>query len=89
MLAVGQFSALDLTVGRMAYMDLARDGRWGEHDMGMHKRRGREVILELSPEGTIWAWGRAAINFEFWFNFKQSAGMYVITRAKRGLVWTR
>lgn len=84
-LAVGQFFALDLRVGRMAYMDLAGDGQWSEHDMGMLKRRGREVIRELSPKGTIWVWDRAAIDFGFWFNFKQSAGIYVITRAKRGL----
>lgn len=84
-LAVGQFFALDLRRERMAYMDLAGDGKWGEHDMGMLKRRGRKVMCELSPKGTIWVWDRAAIDFEFWYNLKQSAGIYGITRAKAGL----
>jgi hypothetical protein len=50
------------------------------------KRLDSNILRQGAPKGrrVLWVWDKAGIDFRQWFCWKQSAGIYFISRAKEG-----
>lgn len=85
--ATGHFYALNLRHRGVLHLTTGdRSTRLREHDMHALKRLDHELLRQGAPKGrrVLWIWDRAGIDFRQWYCWKQSAGIYFISRAKQG-----
>ncbi len=86
--ATGHVYMLDLRSGGLTHLDLAAGGAGRECDLSVIKR-GIDDLKALRPGkkgGKLMVvWDRAAIDMRYWYNLKQTAGVYFTTRLKANL----
>ena len=84
----GHLYGIDLRT-RAAFHLTACDevARKKEHDIRALKRLDPEALRRGAPRGkkVIWVWDRAGIDFNQWHRWKQSKGIYFISRAKANM----
>lgn len=83
------FYSLDLRTHGLNHMSIAdtKGKRKSEHDMRALKRLSFKDLRQDAPTGrkVIYVWDRAGIDFQQWYNWKQSAGIYFISREKSNM----
>jgi len=86
--AVGHLYAMDFRTHALRHLDLT-DGK-REHDMSVIKRLGSKGMRlgEAAGRKVLWVWDRAVIDFPLWQHWKQTSGIYFLTRTKEKLVFT-
>lgn len=86
--ATGHVYMLDLRSGGLTHLDLAAGGAGRECDLSVIKR-GIDDLKALRPAkkgGKLMVvWDRAVIDMRYWYNLKQTAGVYFTTRLKSNL----
>jgi len=87
---VGHLYAMNLRTQSMRHLDVCRPierGRKKEHDMSVLKRLDGETLRMGEPRGrrVLLAYDPAVIDFTQWHNWKQSRGVYIITREKENM----
>jgi hypothetical protein len=86
--AVGHFFSLNMRSGSLRHLDIARPdrvkGKKTEHDIAALKRLDAEVLRMGEPTGrkVLLVYDRAIVDFDQWYKWKQSSGIYVLTREK-------
>lgn len=83
--AVGHFFALNLRTHALRHIDVADQvERRKEHDMRAIKRQGSEAMRMGAPRKrkVMLVWDRAGIDFQLWYRWKTTAGVYFISRQK-------
>ncbi len=87
--AVGHFFGLDLRTHQVFSMAVGEkgDGRKREHDMHALKRMHIDVFRQNTPRGkkVVWVWDRAGIDATQWQKWKQTNGIYFISRTKENM----
>ena len=86
--ATGHFFGLDLRHGGVVHLAAAdRTERVREHDMHALKRLAVESLRQGAPRGrrVLWVWDKAGINLRQWYRWKQSAGIYFLSRLKENM----
>lgn len=89
--AVGHFFTLNLRSHALSYLTAAdAASRKREHDMRALKRMDKETLRHGAPKGrkVIYIWDKAGIDFRAWYNWKQSAAIYFISREKDNMKLT-
>ena len=84
-LSVNHFYTLDLRTHALAHLTVADSiARKREHDMRALKRTSNATLRNGAKKGrkVIYVWDRAGIDFRQWYNWKQSSGIYFISRQK-------
>ena len=86
--AVGHLYALDFRTHALRHIDLTEGKR--EHDMSVIKRQGAKCMRlnEATGRKVLWVWDRAVIDFLLWQHWKQTSGIYFLTRTKEKLILT-
>jgi hypothetical protein len=82
---VGHFFSLNLRTHALARLTSADNvARKREHDMRALKRLDATTLRHGAAKGrkVLYVWDRAGIDFRAWNNWKQSAGIYFISREK-------
>ena len=85
--ATGHFYGLNLRHQGVIHLTTGdRTTRLREHDMRALKRLDSNTLRQGAPKGrrVLWVWDKAGIDFRQWHCWKQSAGIYFISRAKEG-----
>ncbi len=82
---VGHFFGMNLRTQTMIHLDVARPKAKREHDITALKRLEANTLRMGEPKGrkVILAYDRAIYDFGQWKRWKQSKGIYVITRMKK------
>ena len=82
--AVGHFFSMNLRTQTMEHLDVARPKVKKEHDITALKRLQANALRMGEPVGRklILAYDPAVYDFEQWYRWKQSKGIYIITRMK-------
>jgi hypothetical protein len=82
--AVGHFFGMNLRTQSMIHLDVARPKVKREHDITALKRLQANALRMGEPKGrkVILAYDSAIYDFNQWNKWKQSKGIYVITRMK-------
>ena len=86
--ATGHFYGINLRHGGVFHLAAADFlHRHKEHDMRALKRLAVDSLRRGAPKGrkVIWVWDKAGIDFRQWYQWKQSAGVYFISRAKENM----
>lgn len=92
--AVGHFFALNLRSGSLRHLDIARPnqakGKKAEHDIAALKRLDASVLRMGEPVGrkVLLVYDRAVVDFVQWYKWKQSSGLYVLTREQDNMALT-
>lgn len=84
----GHFFGLNLRHGGIFHLSAADQiERRKEHDMRALKRLALDTLRQGAPTGrrVIWVWDKAGIDFQQWYRWKQSAGIYFISRPKENM----
>lgn len=84
-LPVSHFYTLNLRTHALAHLTVADSiARKREHDMRALKRTSITTLRNDAKKGrkVLYIWDRAGIDFRMWYNLKQSAGIYFISREK-------
>ena len=84
----GHFYALDLRRGLLHHLTGADEvEREHEHDMRALKRQSIESLRLGAPKGrkVLYAYDRAAIDFKAWEKWKQTGGIYFLSREKENM----
>jgi hypothetical protein len=87
--ATGHLYSRNLRTGLLSHLTtLDAISRKKEHDMRALKRLTADALRHGAPKGrkVIMVYDRAVIDFRLWYNWKQSSGLYVITRTKENMV---
>ena len=86
--AVGHVYALNLRTRALHHLDLTQGKK--EHDMSVLKRLGADTLRMGAKKRhrVIWVWDRAGIDFELWRNWKNTRGIYFISRTKDNMAFT-
>jgi hypothetical protein len=84
---VGHFYAMNLRTQSVRHLDVTRpleQNKKTEHDMHLLKRMDAEALRMGEPRGrkVLLAYDPAIIDFTQWYNWKQSKGIYIVTRQK-------
>ncbi len=81
---VGHFFSMNLRTQTMTHLDAARPGWKREHDITALKRLQADALRMGEPKGrkVIIAYDPAIYDFPQWKRWKQSKGIYVVTRMK-------
>ncbi len=85
--ATGHFYGLNLRHQGVIHLTTGdRQNKLREHDMHALKRLDSNTLRQGAPKGrqVLWVWDKAGIDFRQWHCWKQSAGIYFISRAKEG-----
>lgn len=84
---VGHFFAMNLRTQTMLHLDVARPARKREHDITALKRLEANAMRMGEPQGrrVINAYDPAIYDFEQWYKWKQSKGLYTVTRKKKNI----
>ncbi len=88
---VGHFFSMNLRTQAFHHLDVARPDIAGrkkaEHDITVLKRLGSDRLRFGQPKGikVIHVYDRAVVDFAQWQKWKQSKGIYVITREKENM----
>lgn len=88
--ATGHLYLLNLRSHAMHHLDAGdRRDRKKEHDMRTLKRQTTAVLRAGTPAGikVILVWDRAGIDFHQWHLWKESSGIYFISRPKENMVF--
>ncbi len=90
---VGHFYTLDLRSHGLTYLtgtDLEDGTKKGEHDMHALKRQSGRALKQGAKKGrkVLYLWDPAGIDFDQWGRWKQSYGVYFLSRAKKNMVFT-
>jgi len=82
---VGHFFSMNLRTQTMIHLDVARPKRKREHDITALKRLEANALRMGEPKGrkVILAYDPAIYDFGQWKRWKQSKGIYVLTRMKK------
>lgn len=85
--AVGHIYATNLRTRAVQHLDVLRPKNKKENEIHALKRLGGKVLRMGEPKGkkVIVVYDRIAIDFAEWYNWKQSRGVYIITREKSNL----
>lgn len=86
--ATGHFFGLNLRHGGVFHLSAADQiGRLKEHDMRALKRLAVQTLRQDAPTGrqVLWVWDKAGIDFRQWHRWKQSAGIYFVSRPKENM----
>jgi len=91
--AVGHFYTLNLRTHALTHLSAAdhQDGsKKGEHDMHALKRTSMEQLPQGSEKGrqVLYVWDCAGIDISQWHRWKQSAGIYFLSRSKDLMKYT-
>lgn len=92
--AVGHFYAMNLRTQSVRHLDVARpleQGKKKEHDISVLKRLTANALRMGEPTGrkVLLAYDPAVIDISQWQKWKQSKGIYIITRAREKMSPTR
>lgn len=84
------FYALNLRTRAMTHLTVGlvgSNGRKREHDMHALKRLSHGALRQGAPKGkkVLYAWDSAAIDFQQWYKWKQSSGIYFLCRNKENI----
>ena len=81
---VGHFFALNLRTHTLHHLDVARPEYKREHDITALKRLDAAELRMGEPKGrkVILVYDKAGIDFRAWYRWKQSKGLYMISREK-------
>lgn len=85
---VGHLFMLDLRTHLMRHLTVGdQDARLKEHDIRGLKRTELSALRMGAPKGrrVIIVWDRAAIDFHQWHHWKQTGGLYFISREKQNM----
>jgi hypothetical protein len=84
---VGHVYMIDLRTQLIKHIDVARPKNKVENEITFLKRVGAERLRMGEPTGTkvIMVYDRAVIDFDAWYNWKHSKGLYIITREKSNM----
>ena len=84
---VGHLYALNIRTHAMQHLALTEGKK--EHDMSVIKRLGSTALRMGEPTGkkVLWIWDRAGLDFPLWQNWKQTAGVYFLSRTKENLLF--
>lgn len=82
---VGHFFAMNLRTQTMHHLDVSRPERKREHDIKALKRLEANALRMGETQGrrVIMAYDPAIYDFEQWYKWKQSKGIYTVTRKKK------
>jgi len=85
--AVGHFYTLNYRSGALTHLtaaDLQGGRKKSEHDMHALKRMSTEQLRQGATRGrqVLYVWDCAGIDMRQWYRWKQSAGVYFLSRAK-------
>ena len=85
--AVGHFFALNVRTHSMRHLDVARPKIKRENDITALKRLGGKALRMNRPKGTkvLYVYDCAIVDFRLWHDWKQSKGIYVITREQQNM----
>jgi hypothetical protein len=88
--AVGHFYTLNLRTHALTHLAAAdhRDGRKkAEHEMHVLKRMSAKELRQGAQKGrkVLYVWDCAGIDIRQWFNWKQSAAVYFLSRNKENM----
>jgi hypothetical protein len=88
--AVGHFYTLNLRTHGLTHLAAAdhQDGlKKAEHDMHVLKRMSRAALRQGAAKGrkVLYVWDCAGIDMRQWFNWKQSAAVYFLSRNKENM----
>lgn len=84
----GHFYALDLRRGLLHHITGAdQEEREHEHDMRALKRQSLEALRRGAPKGrkVLYVYDRAGIDFKAWEKWKQTGGIYFLSREKENM----
>lgn len=84
----GHFYALDLRRGLLHHITGAdQEEREHEHDMRALKRQSIEALRRGAPKGrkVLYVYDRAGIDFKAWEKWKQTGGVYFLSREKENM----
>lgn len=87
--AVGHFYSLNLRTHAIKHLEMADEvARKHEHDMRALKRQSIQALRQGAAKGrkVLYAWDSACLDFEQWQSWKDTGGVYFITRAKENMV---
>ncbi len=86
---VQHFYSTDLRTHGLSHLTLADTSgvRKREHDMHALKRLSLETLRQGAPKGrkVLYIWDRAGIDFSQWYKWKQTGGIYFISREKTNM----
>lgn len=87
---VGHIYATNLRTRTVQHLDVLRPKNKKEHEIHALKRLGSKVLRMGEPTGrkVIMVYDRAVVDFQEWFNWKHSRGLYVLTREKSSMRFT-
>lgn len=88
--AVGHFYTLNLRNHAINHLEMADEvERKHEHDMRALKRQSIKALRQGAPKGrkVIYAWDSACLDYEQWDYWKQTGGIYFVTRFKDNLLY--
>ena len=87
---VGHIYATNLRTRTVQHLDVLRPKNKTEHEVHALKRLGSKILRMGEPTGrkVIMVYDRAVINFQEWYNWKTSRGLYVLTREKSNMKLT-
>ena len=88
--AVGHFYTLNLRTHGLTHLAAAdhQDGlKKAEHDMHVLKRMSTKALRQGASKGrkVLYVWDCAGIDIRQWFNWKQSAALYFLSRNKENM----
>lgn len=86
--AVGHLYGINLRTRALCHLAHCDEvARAKEHDMRALKRLDVETLRQGTPKGkkVLWIWDRAGIDFTQWHRWKQSKGIYFLSRAKSNM----
>lgn len=86
--ATGHVYGLNLRTRAMHHLALSEGKK--EHDVHVLQRLGAEAFGMGRKKGqrTIWVWDRASLDFTLWRKWKQTSGIYFVSRSKENRTWS-
>ena len=84
---VGHLFVANLRTQSMRHLDVARPKHKRENDITVLKRLNPEVLRMGEPRGrkVLISYDPAVVDFEQWYRWKQSKGIYILTRQTRNM----
>ena len=86
--ATGHLYGIDLRRRSLVHLTHCDEiTRRKEHDMRALKRLDSEKLRQGTPKGkkVLWIWDKAGIDLNQWYKWKQSKGIYFVSRAKENM----
>lgn len=90
--AVGHLYTRNLRSGLVSHLCVGDQfERKKEHDMRALKRQTIAALRQRAPKGrkVLYVWDRAGIDFKQWYDWKQGSGIYMLSRSKENMVFTK